>query len=34
MYYYNSIKDDSYVSINIDKKTIKRIIVSCALESI
>ena len=32
MYYYNSINKENYASINIDKKTIRRVIVSCAVE--
>ena len=32
MHYYNAINKDNYASINIDKKTIRRIIVSCAVE--
>lgn len=32
MHYYNAINKENYASINIDKKTIRRIIVSCAVE--
>lgn len=32
MYYYNSINKNNYASININKETIKRIIISCAVE--
>lgn len=32
MHYYNAINKENYALINIDKKTIRRIIVSCAVE--
>lgn len=32
IHYYNSINKDNYALINMDKKKIKRILVSCAVE--